>query len=170
METAAAESSPLVNQPAPNFTLVDQNGKPVGLSSPRGQWVVLYFYPKDDTPGCTVQATEFTSLLGEFRNMNARVMGISADSPESHRDFIAKNDLKVTLLSDPQHEIMNQYGAWMDTKFSGTPYGRVIRSTFIIDPAGVIRYHWPEVIPEGHAARVRAKLADLQKAGPTNVK
>jgi thioredoxin-dependent peroxiredoxin len=163
MEEAAADASPLKNLPAPDFTLADENGKAVALRSLRGQWVVLYFYPKDDTPGCTREATDFTQLLTEFRGMNAQVLGVSADPSAAHRDFIAKYCLKLTLLSDPHHEVMRQYGAWSDSSFNGSPYGRVIRSTFIIDPAGVIRYHMPEVTPEGHAARVRQKLAELQK-------
>ena len=162
VELAAAEASPMTNMPAPDFTLMDQDDKPVTLSTMRGKWVVLYFYPKDDTPGCACQATEFTQLLTEFRNMNAEVVGVSEDSTASHRRFIKKYRLALTLLSDPPHEAMRRYGAWVDSSLGESSYGRVIRSTMIIDPGGVVRRHWPEVIPAGHAERVRKALAELQ--------
>ena len=161
-EEAASERSQAVNSPAPDFTLSDQNGGPVTLSKLQGQWVVLYFYPQDDTPGCTCEATEFTSLLERFKNMNALVYGISGDSPSSHRAFIGAYKLGLNLLSDADHKVMRQYGAWVDASLGDKTYGRVIRTTMIIDPRGVIRYHWPEVVPNGHADRVRQKLAQLQ--------
>lgn len=161
-EEAASKRSPITGSMAPDFTLKDQNDKPVTLSQIRGQWVVLYFYPKDDTPGCTCEATEFTKTLESFRHMNAKVYGISPDSPASHRAFIAGYKLQLDLLSDPDHKVMSEYGAWVQASLGEKQYGRVIRSTMIIDPKGVIRYHWPEVIPNGHADRVRQKLAELQ--------
>lgn len=162
VEEAAAGRSPFTGQMAPDFTLVNQSDQPVALSTQRGRWVVLYFYPKDDTPGCTCQATEFTSLLKNFRDMNAEILGVSEDTPASHRAFAAKYYLALTLLSDPDHRVMESYGAWVTSGTGANRYGRLIRTTFIIDPSGVIRYHWPEVIPEGHAERVRQKLAQLQ--------
>jgi len=165
-EEAASARSEIVGSPAPDFTLSDQNDAPVTLSKLRGQWVVLYFYPKDDTPACTCQATEFTWLLGEFRQMNAKVCGISADSVATHRMFIAKFHLGLVLLSDPDHKVMRSYGAWVAASLGDKSYERVIRCTMIVDPQGVIRYHWPEVIPEGHAERVKERLAQLQ-AQPT---
>ena len=162
MEAAASASSPIVNKPAPTYTLSNQNDQPVNLAGLRGQWVVLYFYPKDDTPGCACQANEFTQLLTEFRKHNAAIYGVSADSPESHRQFIEKYSLKIDLLSDPDHKVMEAYGAWVQAHLGSEGYGRVIRSTVVIDPQGVIRHHWPEVIPEGHAERVREKLIQLQ--------
>ena len=161
-EEAASVRSPIVGLPAPNFTLPDQNGKQVKLEQLRGRWVVLYFYPKDDTPGCTCEATEFTSLLGGFKGMNAGVYGVSADTPEIHRIFIDKFKLSLDLLSDPDHSMMRRYGAWVDAYLGEKKYERVIRSTLLIDPKGVVRYHWPEVIPKGHAERVSEKLAMLQ--------
>lgn len=164
MEDAAASRSPITGKPAPDFTLMNQDSKPVQLRDLRGQWVVLYFYPKDDTPGCACQATEFTQLLYDFKDMNATVLGVSADSPSSHQHFIDKYSLKLELLSDPTQRVMQQYGAYVQSSLGDKSYGRVIRSTYLIDPEGIIRYHWPEVIPEGHAQRVRDKLEELQNA------
>jgi len=164
MEDAAAQRSPVESQPAPLFVLRDENGRPVSLTGLRGKWVVLYFYPKDDTPGCTCQATEFTELLFQFRDMNATVCGVSGDSCESHLAFIKKHDLGIPLLSDPSHETMRRYGAWVRSTLGSRSYERVIRMTYLIDSKGRVRYHWPEVIPTGHAERVRDKLAQLQKA------
>jgi peroxiredoxin Q/BCP len=158
MEAAAAESSRLTGLQAPDFALPNQDGKVVRLTQYRGEWVVLYFYPKNDTPGCTCQAREFTSALAHFDRMSAKVFGISPDSVESHRAFIDAFDIRVELLADTQHEVMKTYGAWVQTPFGG----RVIRSTVLVDPEGKVAYHWPEVIPMGHADRVRAKVNELQ--------
>lgn len=160
MEHAGASRSEAVGRKAPPFTLPDQNGTMVSLSELRGRWVVLYFYPKDDTPGCTCQATEFTELLFQFRDMNAVVLGVNADSPESHRAFTEKFDLGYRLLSDPDHSVMKQYGTSVGGVFGGR---RILRQTFIINPDGVIAYHFTEVIPKGHAERVREVLTSLQQ-------
>ncbi len=165
MERAAASRSDLVGRKAPPFTLMNQDEKPVSLGDLAGKWVVLYFYPKDDTPGCACQANEFTELLWKFRNMDAVVYGVSADSPASHRRFMKKYGLELNLLSDPDHDMMASYGAWVSSSLGTMDYGRVVRTTFLIGPDGTIRHHWPEVIPEGHAARVRDKLAELQARG-----
>ena len=164
-EAAAAARSSFVGEAAPTFALPDQDEKTVRLADLRGQWVVLYFYPKDDTPGCTCQATEFTEILQQFRDRNARVIGISADSPKSHRYFRDKYDLKITLLTDYGHDVMRRYAAYATTQQGDQTVGRVIRSTVIVDPTGQIAAHYPEVMPEGHAARVMKKLAELQSAG-----
>ncbi|MBI5486012.1 MAG: peroxiredoxin [Deltaproteobacteria bacterium] len=152
----------VVGSPAPDFTLEDQAGRPVTLSALRGRWVVLYFYPKDATPGCTTEATEFSGLVDELERMNATVFGVSADSIASHTEFADKFGLGIDLLSDPGREVMKTYGAWLATPFDPERPGRVVRSTVLIDPAGIIRYRWPEVVPRGHAAAVREKLAELQ--------
>lgn len=165
MEEAAASRSPLKGVAAPAFTLQNQDEKPVALESLRGKWTILYFYPKDDTPGCTCQATEFTDILRRFHMLNAQVYGISPDSPSSHRFFITKYKLKLPLLSDTSHKVMANYGSYVPFKVGAIEGHRVVRSTFLIDPNGKIAYHWPEVIPEGHAARVRDKLAAIQKQG-----
>jgi peroxiredoxin Q/BCP len=150
-----------VGKKAPAFSLQDENGTKVALSGLAGQWVVLYFYPKDDTPGCTVEACEFTSGLPKFDKLDATVLGCSRDTPESHRKFIAKYKLKIKLLSDPDHEVMEKYGAWGEKNNYGKKTMGVIRSTVLIDPAGKVAHHWPTVKAEGHAEQVRAKLAEL---------
>jgi len=162
IENAAADLSPVVGKEAPDFTLMDQNEKAVTLSKLSGKWVVLYFYPKDDTPGCTLEAKDFSDLLPRFHEMNAEILGVSEDSHKSHCDFIAKHGLAVRLLSDPEHEVMERYGAWVRSSLGNWNYGRVIRTTMVVDPAGIIKHYWPEVIAQGHAERVLAKLAELQ--------
>jgi peroxiredoxin Q/BCP len=150
-----------VGKKAPAFTLADETGARIKLSDLAGRWLVLYFYPKDDTPGCTIEACEFTSGFSGFGNLDAAVFGCSADSPESHRKFIAKYKLKVKLLSDPDHAVMEKYGAWGEkTNYGKTSMG-VIRSTVLIDPAGKVAYHFATVKAAGHADKVRAKLAEL---------
>jgi peroxiredoxin Q/BCP len=146
---------------APAFTLQDQNGTKIALSDLAGEWVVLYFYPKDDTPGCTVEACEFTSGLSGFEKLDATVLGCSPDSPESHRKFIAKHKLKIKLLSDPDHAVMDKYGAWGEKNNYGKKTMGVIRSTVLIDPAGRVAHHWAAVKAAGHAEQVRTKLAEL---------
>ena len=167
VEQAASQASAVVGRPAPDFTLPDQDKRPVRLADLRGKWVVLYIYPKDDTPGCTCQATEFTKLLGEFRDMNAEVLGVSADPPMDHQYFRQKYDLALTLLSDERAETMRRYGAWVETPAAGAGTGRTVRQTYLIDPQGTIARHWPEVIPEGHAERVKQALAEVAKGPAT---
>jgi peroxiredoxin Q/BCP len=149
---------------APDFTLPDQNGEPVRLADHRGSWVVRYFYPKDDTPGCTTEACEFTAGIESFRNLDAVVVGVSPDPPESHRKFIAKYDLDLELLSDPDHEVMETYGAWGEKVLYGKKTTGVIRSTAIVDPDGRIAHHWKRVNAAGHAEQVRARLEQLQSS------
>ncbi|NLW82690.1 MAG: peroxiredoxin, partial [Desulfovibrionales bacterium] len=127
----------------------------------RGQWVVLYFYPKDNTPGCTVEAQEFSTLKDQFSALNAVVLGMSPDSVSSHQKFTGKHGLEVNLLSDPEHQILEQFGAWRLKKNYGKEYMGVRRSTFLIDPSGVIRHTWAEVKAAGHAAEVLATLRNL---------
>lgn len=149
---------------ATDFTLPDQDGEPVRLSDLRGSWVVLYFYPKDDTPGCTVEACEFTEGIEAFEGLDAVVLGCSPDSPELHRKFIAKHDLAVRLLSDPDHRVMAAYGAWGEKTLYGRTSMGVVRSTVLIDPEGRVAHHWKRVRAKGHAAKVRERLEAL-KAG-----
>lgn len=149
---------------APAFSLADQNGRKVALDDLAGQWAVIYFYPKDDTPGCTREACEFTTHLKDFEKLSARVIGVSPDSPESHRAFIEKYDLKLDLLSDPDHSMLADYGAWgRKTSFGRTTEG-VIRSTVVLDPDGRIAVHWPHVKAPGHAEAVGKCLAKLAGA------
>jgi len=151
-----------VGKKAPAFTLQDETGAKVKLADFAGQWVVLYFYPKDDTPGCTVEACEFTSGLSGFQKLDATVLGCSRDSAESHRKFIAKYKLKVKLLSDPDHAVMEKYGAWGEKSNYGKKTVGVVRSTVLINPEGKVAYHWPTVKADGHAEKVRAKLDELR--------
>jgi len=147
-----------VGQEAPEFALPDQDDIRVALSELRGQWVVLYFYPKDDTPGCTTEACEFTEGIEAFRDLDAVVLGCSPDSPERHRKFISKHGLAVRLLSDPDHEVMETYGAWGEKVLYGRTSVGVIRSTVLIDPKGRIAHHWKRVKSKGHAEKVRERL------------
>jgi peroxiredoxin Q/BCP len=159
-----ADSALTVGKKAPDFTLANQDDEKVKLSGLGGGWVVLYFYPKDDTPGCTVEACDFTAGLKDFEKLDATVLGCSPDSTERHRKFIAKYKLKITLLSDPDHKVLEKYGAWGEKNMYGRITMGVIRSTVIIDPAGKIARHWPKVKSAGHAEAVREALKELRAA------
>ncbi|MFW6189796.1 MAG: peroxiredoxin [Planctomycetota bacterium] len=156
-----SEVAPAAGEVAPDFGLPDQDRRQVRLQDLRGRWVVLYFYPSDDTPGCTLEATEFTELLESFEQVNAVVLGVSGDPPLSHRYFREKRDLGIRLLSDVGREVMAAYGAWCRSTWRRRTVGRTIRSTFLIDPDGRVAWRWRHVVPEGHAAQVRAKLLEL---------
>jgi thioredoxin-dependent peroxiredoxin len=134
----------------------------VKLGDLAGGWVVLYFYPKDDTPGCTVEACDFTAGIKGFEKLDAAVLGCSPDSTERHRKFIEKYKLKIALLSDPEHKVLEKYGAWGEKNMYGRKTMGVIRSTVIIDPAGKVARHWPKVKAQGHAEEVREALAELR--------
>jgi len=162
VEHAAALNSQAAGRPAPDFTLKNHAGRDVSLEDFRGRWLVLYFYPRDDTPGCTCQATEFTDLLASFRDMNAAVVGVSNDAPVIHRRFREKYDLALTLLSDRRFEVAQRYGASATIGVGDGKRLRMLRQTFLINPQGRIAWHWPEVIPQGHADRVRRRLEQLQ--------
>ena len=151
-----------VGKKAPAITLPDATEAKVRLSDLRGRWVVLYFYPKDDTPGCTTQACDFTEGIESFCGLDAVVLGCSPDDAASHRAFIDKHDLAVTLLSDPGHGVMEKYGAWGEKVLYGRTTVGVIRSTVLIDPAGKVAHHWRRVRTKGHAQKVREKLEELQ--------
>mgnify|MGYP003334973460 CR=1 FL=1 len=147
---------------APAFSLPDQSGKVVSLASLAGQWVVLYFYPRDDTPGCTVEACEFTAAMPQFRNLDAVVLGCSADSSASHQKFIQKHKLAVGLLTDADKSVMKSYSAYGKKLMYGKEVEGVIRSTVVIAPDGTVAAHWPKVKAEGHAEQVRERLAELR--------
>jgi len=162
--TAATEDEESeVGKKAPEFTLKNQDEKDVALKDFRGKWVVLYFYPKDDTPGCTKEACEFRDNFVQFQSMNATVLGVSADSPASHRRFIEKYNLNITLLSDPDRTVMKKYGAYGPKKSYGKETVGVIRSTVLIDPEGKIAHDWHNVKAAGHAEKVRQTLEDIQR-------
>jgi len=146
---------------APEFCLLDKDNKEVCLTNFKGKYTVVYFYPADNTPGCTTEAIGFTDILPEFQKLDATVVGVSPDSPESHAKFIEKKNLKVTLLSDENKDILMKYGVWGPKKFQGKTYVGVIRSTFLVDPQGKIAFIWPKVSVNGHAEEVKNKLAQL---------
>jgi thioredoxin-dependent peroxiredoxin len=146
-------------KPAPDFTLTSDGGEEVSLASLRGSPVVLYFYPKDDTPGCTTQACGIRDVYGEFERAGAVVLGVSPDEAESHASFKAKYGLPFTLLADPGHEVAAQYGVWGEKRNYGKTYMGIIRSTFVIDAEGKVAKVMRKVKPETHADDVLAALA-----------
>ena len=148
---------------APGFTLPDQEGKKVALKDFLGKWVVLYFYPRDNTPGCTAEACDFSHAMPGLARLGAVVLGVSGDSTKSHAGIAAKHKLKVALLSDPEHKVMEQYAAWGTRSLYGRKVRGVIRSTVLIDPKGRIAFHWARVKPKGHAADVRKTLREIQE-------
>lgn len=139
---------------APAFTLADGAGKKVELADLKGKPVVVYFYPKDDTPGCTVEANEFQAHLKDFEKAGAVILGISPDSCASHKKFADKFGLAFTLLADEDHKVAEKYGVWVQKSMYGKKYWGVQRATFLIDPAGKVANVWPKVKPKGHAAEV----------------
>ena len=146
-------------EPAPDFTLEADNGEPVTLSALRGNQVVLYFYPKDDTPGCTTQACGIRDVYGEFEQAGAVVLGVSPDKVASHVKFKEKYELPFTLLADPQHAVAEQYGVWGEKKNYGKTYMGIIRSTFVVDTDGKLKAVMRNVKPDTHADKVLAALA-----------
>lgn len=147
--------------PAPNFSLVDSNDTRHDLSNYAGKWLVVYFYPKDDTPGCTAEACSLRDARDDIASLGAEVIGISMDTPKSHEAFRNKYDLPFVLLSDPMGETIRAYGAWGKKMF-----GRegILRKTFIIDPDGVVQKVYGRVTPIGHGEQIVAELQKLQSA------
>jgi thioredoxin-dependent peroxiredoxin len=145
--------------PAPDFTLTSDRGKAVTLSSLRGKPVVLYFYPKDDTPGCTTQACGIRDAYGEFERAGAIVLGVSPDDESSHVKFRNKYELPFTLLADDDHAVAEQYGVWGEKKYMGKSYMGINRSTFVIDADGNVKKAMRDVKPATHADDVLAALA-----------
>ena len=146
--------------PAPDFELPSDSGETVKLSSLRGKPVVLYFYPKDGTPGCTTQACGIRDAYGEFERAGAIVLGVSPDDEKSHVEFRKKHELPFTLLADTEHEVAERYGVWGEKKFMGRTYMGVKRWTFVIDDAGTVRKIFPDVKPSRHADDVLGVLRD----------
>ena len=144
---------------APEFTLPDKDGNPVSLSDFAGKKVVLYFYPRDNTPGCTRQACAFAGAYEEFKKINAVVLGISKDSVASHQKFAEKHSLPFILLSDPELTAIQAYGVWQEKKLYGKVSMGVVRSTFIIDENGMIEKAMPKVKPDTNAAEILEYLA-----------
>ena len=146
--------------PAPDFELTSDTGERVRLSDLRGRPVVLYFYPKDDTPGCTTQACSFRDAYGEFEERGAVVLGVSPDTESSHARFKAKHDLPFTLLADPDHEVSERYGVWVEKTMDGKKSMGINRSTFVVDGDGKVAKAMLGVKPDGHAELVLSALPD----------
>lgn len=147
---------------APVFTLADQNGKEHSLKDYLGKWVLLYFYPKDDTPGCTKEACSLRDAFPRFKKLDATVFGVSVDSMKSHAKFAEKYSLPFTLLADPEKTLVQAYGVWGKKKFMGREYMGTNRMSFLIDPKGMIAKVYEKVKPEEHAEEVLADLNALQ--------
>lgn len=145
----------------PDFELKNQSDKPIQKTSLTGKWVVLYFYPKDNTPGCTQEACDFSESIQDFETLQCAVYGVSPDSVQSHAKFISKKDLKVELLSDPEHELTEACGYWQKKKMFGKEYMGVVRSTLLVDPEGKVRKFWSPVKVKGHIEEVKEALKTL---------
>ncbi len=149
---------PAVGERAPDFALQNGDGATVRLSDLSGRTVVLYFYPRDNTPGCTKEAYGFRDNLDRLTAKGAVVLGVSADSTSSHQRFTAKHGLNFPLLSDPEKQAIQDYGVWVEKSLAGRTYMGIQRATFLIDAQGQIARVWPKVKPAGHAAEVLAAL------------
>jgi len=151
-----------VGTQVPDFCLPNQDEEEICFRDIKGRWIVLYFYPKDNTPGCTTEACDFTAAVPDFDGLNAIILGVSPDSPEKYRKFIEKKELGITLLADEEKELCNLFGIWQLKKFMGKEYMGVVRSTFIIDPDGKVAANWIKVRVKEHVDAVKAKLEELQ--------
>jgi peroxiredoxin Q/BCP len=162
MVSASSDNAPAVGAVAPDFTLNSQEGKPVSLSEYRGKWVVLYFYPKDFTSGCTTEAHNFQRDLAQYEAKNAVILGVSVDSADSHQKFCTKEGLNFKLLADTEHKVSEEYGSIMNVmgvkKLSA-------RHTFLVNPQGVIVREYMDVEPGKHSEEVLAALTELQQGG-----
>lgn len=157
-----AEDTVKIGMKASDFSLQDQDQKRHSLKDYVGRWMVLYFYPKDSTSGCTLEALDFTKAQDGFLKLNAVILGVSPDSIESHCHFIDKENLKITLLSDPEKGTLKDYGVWQKKLSDGKEYWGVVRSTFLIDPEGKIAWIWKDVNVNGHIEEVKNRLEELQ--------
>lgn len=152
-----------VGDKAPKFSLLDQDGKTRSLADYAGKWVLLYFYPKDDTPGCTAEACGFRDNLPKFKKGEVEVLGASIDPVKSHAKFATKFKLPFILLSDPEKTLVSDYGVWQKKKFMGREYMGIVRWSFLVDPKGRIAKIYDKVKPAEHPAEVLADVAALQK-------
>jgi len=148
--------------PAPDFNLLDQDGKTHNLAEYKGKWVVLYFYPKDDTPGCTTEACNFRDNLPKFHGLDAEIIGISKDSVQSHQKFAKKYDLPFIILSDKDGKVCELYGVWREKSMYGKTYMGIVRSSFLIEPQGIIAKVYPKVNVKEHADELLRDLNDLK--------
>jgi peroxiredoxin Q/BCP len=156
---ADAPPPPAEGTPAPSFSLPSQEGAQVSLDQFKGKWVVLYFYPKDFTSGCTIEAHNFQRDIDKYTKANAAIVGVSVDNVDSHKGFCTKEGLNFKLLADPNHEVVQKYGSVME--YNGMTLAA--RNTFLIDPSGTIRKVYLKVSPQGHSEAVLADLQQLQK-------
>jgi peroxiredoxin Q/BCP len=147
---------------APNFSLPDQSGTPVSLSDYAGKWLVVYFYPKDDTPGCTTEACSFRDEYDYLQEQGLNVVGISKDSVKSHAKFAEKYKLSFPILADEDHEVIEAYGAWGPKKFMGREYVGISRMSFLINPSGEIAKEYPKVTPKEHVGEILKDFASLK--------
>ncbi|TAH33894.1 MAG: thioredoxin-dependent thiol peroxidase [Alphaproteobacteria bacterium] len=159
-----------IGDKAPNFNVTATGGKKISLSSLSGKKVVLYFYPKDDTSGCTMEACDFRDSIAAFRNLNAIVLGVSKDDLKSHDKFRAKYSLPFDLLSDEDGSLCEDYGTWAEKSMYGRKYMGIERATFLIDEKGIIRGIWRKVSVPGHIDEVRAMISGKNIAANNNVK
>jgi len=153
-----------VGDSVPDFCLPNQDEEEICFRDIKGRWIVLYFYPKDNTPGCTTEACDFTALEPDFSALDAIILGVSPDSPKKHRNFITKKELGITLLADEEKELCNLFGVWQLKKFMGKEYMGVVRSTFIINPEGKVAQVWKNVRVKEHALKVKEALEALQRS------
>lgn len=153
----------LLETQAPQFSLQNQEGQTRTNANYRGKWLILYFYPKDNTPGCTTEALEFTSLKNRFEDLDCVIVGISPDSTASHQKFIHKQNLSIELLSDPERKASVSFGVWQMKKMAGREYMGVVRTTFLINPDGVVQQVWESVKVKGHVTSVFDHLCSLIK-------
>jgi peroxiredoxin Q/BCP len=151
-----------IGKDVPDFCLPNQDEEEICFRDIRGRWIVLYFYPKDNTSGCTTEACDFTDNLPNFDSLGSIVLGVSPDSPKKHRNFIEKHNIKITLLADEEKELCNLLGVWQLKKNFGKEYMGVVRSTFIISPDGKIAHNWKNVRVKGHIDAVKEKLIELK--------
>jgi len=156
---AADQTMPAAGQVAPTFTLPSQDGSQISLDSFHGKWVVLYFYPKDMTKGCTIEAHNFQRDLPKYEAANAVIVGVSVDTPDSHKEFCTKEGLTFRLLADPEHKVVDEYGSLGN--YNGMTIAQ--RNTFLIDPQGKVVKVWTKVDPTVHSEEVLAALAELKK-------
>ncbi|MBU1658541.1 peroxiredoxin [bacterium] len=151
-----------IDDKAPEFCLPNQDDVEICLRDIKGKWIVLYFYPKDNTPGCTTEACEFTEAAPDFSDLDAIILGVSADSTQKHRNFIEKKDLGITLLSDEDTSMMQEYGVWQLKKNYAKEYMGIVRTTLIINPDGVVKALWTNIRVKDHVAKVKEELQRLR--------
>lgn len=151
-----------IGNSVPDFCLPNQDEEEICFRDIKGRWIVLYFYPRDNTPGCTTEASDFTDKLTDFRELDAVVIGVSPDTPRKHRNFIKKYDLKITLLADTNKELAKKFGVWQLKRSYGREYKGIVRSTFLISPDGKIAHKWGKVRLKGHVQEVKKRLIELK--------